>query len=302
MTYGNYCKILLASAALSLAACGGGRGGGSLALIPPPPPPLASPGASSVDIFASPASQEFAALGSGDSLRIRYDAASGLYEVMPGDQGWKKLVDDPNSSPFAGSPNVNFVFAGGGTSGSYFSIRAHYSYTDPNYKYQYSNLAGWGGLNGGVQLVGQYVAFGMATPIAAIPVTGAATYTGMIVGTSSEKLDNSGEAISNGYITGGINLAFNFGAGTLAGSISPEVDLSGRRAIGTLAFTDTIYSAGKPGFSGRFNTNLAGENAFSGLFTGPNANELIGRFAFPYTSPFDGTSAQAAGAFIAKKP
>ena len=297
MPISNLRTLLAAAAAISLVACGGG-GGGDLASIPPPPAP---PRAASVDIFPSPASQEFAALGNGDSLRIRYDAASGLYEVMPGDQGWKTLVDDPTSSPFAGSPNVSFVFAEGGASGSYFVLNAHYSYTDPNYKYQYSNLANWGRQNGSIQLVGQHVAFGMATPTAAIPVTGAATYNGMIVGTSSEKLDNSGEAIASGYIKGSINLAFNFGAGTLSGSISPEVYLSGQRAIATLTFTNTIYSAGSPGFSGRFNTNLAGQNAFSGLFTGPNANELIGKFAFPYTSPFDGTSAQAAGAFIAKK-
>lgn len=301
MPISNLRTLLATAVAFSLAACGGGGGGGGLASTPPPPPPPPPQGAASLDVFPSPASQEFAALGSGDSLRIRYDAASGLYEVMPGDQGWKTLVDDPFHSPPAGDPNRSFGFAGGGTNESYFVIHAHYRSTDPKYKYQYSNLASWGKRNGGIQLVGQHVAFGMATPAAAIPVTGAATYNGMIVGTSSEKLDNSGEAISNGYITGSINLAFNFGAGTLSGSISPEVNLSEQRAIGTLTFTDTIYSAGSPSFSGRFNTNLAGQNAFSGLFTGPNANELIGKFAFPYTSPFNGTSAQAEGAFIAKK-
>jgi len=254
-----------------------------------------------VEIFQSPASQEFVALGSGDDLRIRYNAASGLYEVMPGAQGWKTLIDDPLSSPLPGRPNQNFVFAGAAINQSYFSIRAHYRFTEPIVKYQYSNLANWGNRTGGIQLVGQHVAFGMATPTAAIPVTGTATYNGMIEGTTSETLDGSDEAISNGFVQGSINLAFNFGSGTLSGSISPIVYLGEQRAIGTLAFTDTVYSAGSTSFSGKFDTTIPGLNAFSGLFTGPNANEVIGKFAFPYTSPFDGKAAQAAGAFIGKQ-
>ena len=298
MTYWR--TILLATAACSLTACGGG-GGGGLASTPPPPPPPPPQGSTAVEIFQSPASQEFATIGSGDTLRIRYDAGSGLYEVMPGAQGWKTLIDDPSSSGTAGQPNQSFVFAGGGTNGSYFVLHGHYRSADTNYKYQYSNLASWGKQDGGVQLVGQHVAFGMATPTAAIPVTGAATYNGMIVGTSSEKVDNSGEAISSGYITGSINLAFNIGGGTLSGSISPIVNLGDSRALGTLAFTNTVYSAGSTSFSGKFDTPISGLNAFSGLFTGPKANELIGKFAFPYTSPFDGKVAQATGAFIGKR-
>ena len=301
MTYWR--TILLAGVALGLMACGGGGGGGGGGLnsTPTPPPPPPPQGSTAVEIFQSPASQEFATIGSGDTLRIRYDAGSGLYEVMPGAQGWTTLVDEPSSIPPSGNPNQSFKFAGGGTNGSYFTILAHYRLTDPNLKYQYSNLAFWGKQNGGVQLVGQQVAFGLATPAASIPVTGAATYNGMIAGTSSESLDNSSEAIANGFITGSINLAFNFGGGTLTGSISPFVELQDRRALGTLAFTNTVYSAGSTSFSGKFDTAISGLNAFSGLFTGPNANELIGKFAFPYTSPFDGKVAQATGAFIGKQ-
>jgi len=42
-------------------------------------------------------------------------------------------------------------------------------------------------------------------------------------------------------------------------------------------------------------------NSFSGLFTGPSAQELIGNFAFPYRSPVDGKTYQADGAFIGAK-
>ena len=301
MTYWR--TILLAGVALGLMACGGGGGGGGGGLnsTPTPPPPPPPQGSTAVEIFQSPASQEFATIGSGDTLRIRYDAGSGLYEVMPGAQGWKTLIDDPTAGPFAGQPNQAFVFAGTATSQSYFYILAHYRSTEPTAKYQYSNLAAWGNRNGGIDLVGQHVAFGMATPSAAIPVTGTATYNGMIAGTTSETLDGSFEAIANGYVQGSINLAFNFGGGTLSGSISPIVYLGDSRALGTLAFTNTVYSAGSTSFSGKFDTPISGLNAFSGLFTGPKANELIGKFAFPYTSPFDGKVAQATGAFIGKR-
>jgi hypothetical protein len=42
-------------------------------------------------------------------------------------------------------------------------------------------------------------------------------------------------------------------------------------------------------------------NSFSGLFTGPHAEELIGNFAFPYQSPIDNQTYQADGAFVGAK-
>ena len=52
---------------------------------------------------------------------------------------------------------------------------------------------------------------------------------------------------------------------------------------------------------GAFATSLSGRNSFSGLFTGPRAEELIGNFAFPYASPKDGATEQAAGAFVGRR-
>ena len=67
-------------------------------------------------------------------------------------------------------------------------------------------------------------------------------------------------------------------------------------------FVETVYAKGSTGFSGKFETTLSGANGFNGLFTGPQASELIGNFAFPYTSALDGKNYEAGGAFIAKKP
>lgn len=280
--------------ALCLAACGGGGGGSGAGLTSTPAPPLGRP-PSAVDIFASPASQEFATIGSGDDLRIRYDAASNKYEVMAENQGWGTLVDDPNFTPQAGNPNTNFLISG--FSQSHFLIRAHRSFNVPDVRYSYSNLAAWGGAG-----LGGYVAFGMATPSGSVPVTGSATYNGMIEGKATDTVfDNLAGQVVPGGIKGSIELAFNFGAGSLSGSINPTLDLNQDFSLGTLSFTDTVYSTGSGNFSGRFNTNLAGNNSFGGLLTGPNAQELIGRFAFPYISPVTGTPKQAEGAFIAKR-
>jgi hypothetical protein len=69
-----------------------------------------------------------------------------------------------------------------------------------------------------------------------------------------------------------------------------------------MACDSLVYSTGGTAFSGMFETTLVGTNAFSGLFTGPQASELIGNFVFPYASPQDGKTYEAGGGFIAKKP
>lgn len=295
---------LVASAAMALfvAGCGGGGGGGGLASTPTPqvtptPTPTPTPTSSAVDIFQSPSSQEFAVKGSGGDLRIRFDASTNKYEVNAGNQGWVALVDDPFSSPLAGNPNTNFVFAGSVQNQSYFFIRAHYSYSDPQYRYLYSNLAPWAG-----QGLGGYAAFGMATPAGSVPVSGTATYAGLIEGSATDTyFDGLAGQVAAGGIDGTINLVFNFGGGSLSGSISPRLYLDTLIPLGTFSFKDTVYSTGSTSFSGRFDTNVAGNNSFSGLFTGPNAQELIGSFAFPYMSPVNGTPQQSQGAFIAKQ-
>jgi hypothetical protein len=65
-------------------------------------------------------------------------------------------------------------------------------------------------------------------------------------------------------------------------------------------FVETVFSKGSTAFSGKFDTSLTGANAFSGMFTGPQANELIGNFVFPYRSADDGKNYEAGGGFIAR--
>ena len=133
-----------------------------------------------------------------------------------------------------------------------------------------------------------------------MPVVGSASYQGLIEGGSTETYPNDFDFPA--FVVGTINLNFDFGNGSLSGTLSPTIYLASTHILPTLSFTDTVYSTGSANFSGRFSTTIAGNNSFAGLFTGPAGQELIGRFAFPYLSPVDGNTEQAAGAFVAKRP
>ena len=145
------------------------------------------------------------------------------------------------------------------------------------------------------------VAFGIPTPAGGVPATGSATFSGSIFGQTTETYFN-GLYMQTvpGNILGDIDLSFNFGGGTLSGSISPSLYMDTLQKLPSLQFTNTVYSIGSATFSGKFDSTLNGANSFSGLFTGPAAQELIGSFTFPYASPADHHDYQAAGAFVAK--
>ena len=277
-------RAVLLTTALALAGCGGGGGGlasgGSTPppTTPPPPPPSQAPAI----IPAATTSQQFAVMGmvTGDAfqngptidpsvqIKVRYDAASQSYEVMiPDAQDWQKVV--PSGDSYQGQSVL--LWPGKGD-------------------YQYSRLLTWNdGANSGRNAVG------MATADGGVPVTGNATYSGQVIGQTSElHHDSSGLPVE-----GSVTLSFNFGAGSLSGSITPNLHQG--FDLGTINFRDTVYSTGSATFSGKFDTNVPGLNSFSGLFTGPNAQELIGNFALPYHSPIDGQDYQADGAFVGAK-
>ena len=282
------------AAAFALAGCGGG-GGTHVASTPPPPPPAPPappPPPPEAIIPAATTSQQFAVAGAshlqvgdqtprlvaGEQLQVRYVASSNSYEVqLPSSQTWSAIQYTPTG---VGTP-VNFI--GGG---AHLWLRSG--------GYQYSRLFEWsasGSLHG-------YEAIGIATAAGSVPVTGSASYAGDIMGFTPES-----NSLDTMFISGSIAMTFNFGAGSLSGSISPILQEGFTpHALGTIDFRNTVYSTGSTIFSGEFATNVAGVNSFSGLFTGPSGQELIGNFALPYQSPIDGQAYQAAGAFVAKGP
>lgn len=289
-------RPILMAAAFALASCGGG-GGSALVTpgsVPPPtttaPPPPQAPATPPLIIPAAATNQQFAAMGATDSfsagqsprldsenqLQVRYLASTNSYEVqVPGSQAWS---------------GISYIFTGSGTPINFGNDAAHLWLRSAGY--QYSSLFEWSANNS----IYGHEAIGMATPAGGVPVTGSATYLGQILGSTSEIHfpDDMG-------IDGSISMRFNFGAGTLSGSITPNLRQDfASFSLGTLNFRDTVYAAGSPTFSGKFDTNLAGINGFGGQFTGPNAQELIGNFAFPYQSPIDNQTYQADGAFVGR--
>lgn len=322
---------LAGAATIALSACGGGGGGTRLASTPTPPPsppPPAPPPAEPppVKIFANPTPVQYASVGasvsgpggnldtydsptatfgpisSADAAQphIRYNAA-GYYEIeMPG-AAWDRLVH------YKG-------IVGPSSDNNYFqpqSVAQNQGYivttNSRDRGYIYSELAGWGSFAASRW---GYVAFGTATPEGSVPVTGSASYSGLVSGSTDIMVADN---LYGGYfpmnVDGTVSLNFDFGAETLGGSMTLSMpDGMNPVEIGTWAFRDTVYSAGSTTYSGSFDTTALGQNFFLGRFTGPSAEETIGAWALPFVfnrggefvTP-DGQPHQAFGAWIAKR-
>ena len=297
---------LLASP-VALALCLSACGGGGMASTPPMPPPPVVPTLTAPAIVAAATSgQEFATKGAaydrpvfvdpadpvaspslagGAQLEVRFNAATSKYEVqLPAGTQWVPLTVAANYS------DNSHLYRG--------PAPDHVGVVDYRPDLHYSALLEWF-----TDTESGFSAIGIATSPGGVPITGSATYTGTLRGGSSESHYYPWEALwLTGTIRGGISLAFNYGSGTLSGSISPTLYLGQDYVLPPLNFSDTVYASGNTTFSGKFGSGLPGQNSFSGLFTGPAAQELIGNFAFPYISPVDGTTEQAAGAFAGRKP
>jgi hypothetical protein len=256
-----------------------------------------------------PASQEFAVKGASftevafpdydgpltatsDQLRIRYNASDRTYEILePKTKDWRAIAPDPNATPLGVQWTTN-------AGDLYFHVNNDLYKPYEDGLYSYSALVGWS-LNGDSDQRGA-IAFGVASDPSAIPVLGSATFNGSISGFTTETWDWADWGRGLGTVDGTIQLQFDFGAGSLAGSISPRIYADTQYDLPTMDFVQTVYSTGSTTFSGEFDTPLTGANAFSGMFTGPQANELIGSFVFPYKSAVDGKNYEAGGGFIAK--
>jgi hypothetical protein len=311
-------RSLLAGAAslsLFLAACGGA--GTDVASTPPSPPtpspsptPTPTPASPASLMRVEPASQEFAVKGAtftevafpnyngpltatGDLLRIRYDAGDGTYEILePKTNDWRAIAPDSSATPLG----VQWTTDAGDL---YFHVNNDLNKAYEDGLYSYSALVGWSLQNDPDQRGA--IAFGVASDPSAIPVSGSATFDGSIYGFTTETWDWADWGRGLGTVDGTIQLTFDFGAGSLAGSISPRIYVDTSYELPTMEFVQTVFSKGSTTFSGKFATPLTGANAFSGMFTGPQASELIGSFVFPYKPVGSTQIYEAGGGFIAKK-
>lgn len=300
---GQTTSLIAALTAVLLAGCSGaGAGIKPTPPVPlePPPPPAPPVDDTSVELLDHPATQEFPVATSGPAIRIRYDASRNQYEIKTERFDWAALVDPPD--PHKDGPNRYFLIAGqppGSLEGSVW-IAAHYRSPDPGSNYRYSNLLGWYQPSNTEGEAANITAFGVPTSAAGIPVAGQATFEGPAMGAADVANDGWG-AIAETPMGGKVRLSFDFAAGTLTGSLNlaTTCDCSTQFSIPPMLFTNTIFAKGSTTYSGRFLTDAPGANSFSGLFTGPQGQELIGSWHLPFV--FSDKNHQAWGAWIAKR-
>lgn len=295
----------IAALTVTISGCGGSCSGGVI-LTPPPASSSIQPttqggGDTSVELLATTsATQELAVSTRDDLIQIRYDAVRNVYELKAGELDWSAVIDPPDPhDPQVNGPN-RFLQIAGQTGSSFFNIMMHNRSSDPEYRYQYSNVAFWQTANAPGGDWGNVVAFGASTPTSGVPQTGTASFQGIATGTANVPNDGWG-ATQTTPVDGTVGLYFDFGAGTLAGSLAlaSVCDCTKFFSIGTIDFSNTAFARGNQTFSGSFATDVTGSNAFDGRFTGPGAEELIGRWSLPFL--FEGQPHQASGAWVAKR-
>lgn len=299
-------STLLAGAALGLAACGGG--GGGVAFIPPPPvsPPSTCgtpPCFSQVAILPGvKSSTQLAIIGAQaaeggwglefrtDGFAAAYDAASGDYTItIPSGLSGKFANNDDNT------PNATWWNGALLDSSGHAIIKATVlKPANPQLQLSYTSAIEYGTEPQGQPL--GVAAFGLATPTSAMPVTGTATYSALLDGTTFD---------GGGYIRGTASLQFDFGAGTLAGHLDPTYsDFGGMGeayALGRYDFTNTVYASGSTAFSGELaNPQFAANGSFTGQFTGPNAEELMARWGAGYINPITKQVGSMFGVMVGK--
>jgi hypothetical protein len=316
--------ITLASAAMGVSACGGGGGGATAAFIPPPP---TTPPSSTLPIppahLGLTSAAPFAVLSIGEpyttdsagnnptpsgppsaqNVQFGYSAATNTYQIsLPGFQSGTLADTGYNGS--AGQPATSsgsHVTAGSSSSlqSAFVSLFVPGNAFSP---YTYTSFGSWGGQTG-VNADGRIAreqgefAYGIPTAAGEMPTVGSASYSAQIRGTT-------GVGVNAFFVSGTANLAFDFGGGTLSGSMHPGVfdDFDGIiMDFGRYDFKQTVYSTGSPTFSGKFIVPGLpnADSSFDGNFTGPNAAELMARFQAPYL--FNGQQGTVSGVWIGKK-
>jgi hypothetical protein len=219
---------------------------------------------------------EFATIG--DDVAIRYDSAADRYEVKLPGQTFAELVP---------STDTDYVIRGadGTTIGT-----ARFSGSDT---YSYTGVARFSASTG------YEIVYGIATPASGVPVTGSASYSAEIFGGSID---------SSSYSIGGTaQFDFNFATGSLSGFMKPSANDPGSWGpydLGQFNFVNTIYSKGSTSFSGGLTLAGGDDVSFSGKFTGPQAQELMGEWQLSFKDiyyPDTRQTVHVAGLLIGKK-
>lgn len=325
--------IRIACFALPVAACGGGGGGGVLSTpppisvppppLPPPPPPPAPPvppplpsgplgltgkpfvtaGASWSGITGEEPQNETAELRTGsDLVSISYSQADNSYTISLPDYGQGKLQPRSGNGSFILGATTWLDLAGvsydlvtaAGTEP--YAVSMLYP-ADPTpgsgLKLTYTSSGQWSSYRGKVPKFGGVFAYGIPTAPGSMPVTGKATYNASVSGHTRTYNDIWGTAL----------LEFDFGLGSLSGSM--RVDTSDGWdlvPLGTFTFRDTVYSPGSTTFAGRLSVPGSDQTgSFAGQFTGPGGPEFLASFRSPAFNTLTGKWDEIAGVWTGKR-
>jgi hypothetical protein len=316
--------LLVGATAIALSACGGG-GVESTPFVPAPPPAPPPPGSSVLppEHLGLVSSDPFAILGvddqytvntadssrtivSGPSARdmqFSYDAATNTYQIAIPDYVPGKLANTSYNGTAGEVATSTISQVTDGASSTLQPVHVFLPVPKAGGPYTYTSLGYWYGdagtdPNGDATFSEGIFAYGIPTAASSIPITGSASYAATVFAMDS--------ALGTSFpVEGDAKLSFDFGAGTLSGSMHPQIidDFDGFFVdYGVYTFKDTVYSTGSTTFSGKFEVpNLPGADSFfNGQFTGPNAVELMTRFLAPYRLS-DGHEGTLSGIWIGKK-
>ena len=306
MTYRNCTRLLMAGAALSLAACGGGGGDHVNATPTPAPAPAPAPPPTPTPtgplppahiglVSSAPFAVQAASGASFANVQFSYDAADNVYLIsLPGFQ--PGYLDNTGYNGSAGQVATSSTSQVAELS---FGLPQSVSVTMPVpgstfSPFTYTSFGFWSepGKDGATG----YFAYGIPTAAGDVPITGSASYNAGIYASTN--------SIPGYEIGGPVALQFNFGVGTLSGSMHPQI-IDGFDGVfvdfGQYDFSQTVYSVGSTTFSGKFIVpGLPGaDSSFEGNFTGPGAAELMARFQTPFV--VSGQQGTMSGIWIGKK-
>lgn len=314
--------VIITCTALSalLAACGGG-GGKDFQSTPPPPtsgppsspaPPTRPPvPAGALGLAGGPFATNTASFDTitgdwpttttgevrtgTDLVAISYSAADNSYSLTLPALGTGKLVDPLGSGSVSNTGQwlryeaTSFDLVGSDGKLAWVVLRypaaKELTYTSTGFWYSDATAQR-------PRREGNF-AYGVLTAPGTMPTSGTATYAATV----------DGRTATNDYISGNATFEFDFGSGSLAGSMRLDgTDGWDRITLGTFTFRDTVYSRGSTLFSGRLSVPTSTETgSFAGQFTGPAGAELMGSFRTPAYHPFFKRWEDVAGIFVGKK-
>ena len=228
------------------------------------------------------------------SVAFSYDAASETYTItLPILQPGKLVTTSYNggSGELATSTSNDITL---GNSATLQNATVALQVPGTRYSpYSYTSWGTWGAFapNPDSLQSGVFV-YGIPTAATDVPLSGSASYGAKVVGQTS----------NGNYVDGTAALNFNFAAGTLTGNMTPEYCPWDCVSLGRYDFTQTVYAAGSPNFSGQFNVpGSSGPSSFEGSFTGPQATELMARWQAPFLNPDSNVWGTMFGIWIGKK-